>query len=176
MIINIILVISSLVLLPFVLLTLSLLLSLPLLLLTSITIMGSVFFTDAGTANFRNIVDFGGFDSSIILIQRGGIPRPVGDLPQSLSQAMLVGCNVNREIVRNMISIINLIVIFSVFHDIINVIVICNSFIVTISLFCNIISRIRCVINCSNEVTNICIIIMIIMTIIYIYIYIYTHT
>ena len=25
-----------------------------------------------------NIVDFGGFDSSIILIQRGGIPRSIG--------------------------------------------------------------------------------------------------
>ena len=33
----------------------------------------------------------GGFDSSIILIQRGGIPRPIGDFPDSLSQAMLVG-------------------------------------------------------------------------------------
>ena len=30
-----------------------------------------------------NIVDFGGFDSSIILIARGGIPRPVGDFPES---------------------------------------------------------------------------------------------
>ena len=38
-----------------------------------------------------NIVDFGGFDSSIILISRGGIPRPIGDFPQCLSQAMLVG-------------------------------------------------------------------------------------
>ena len=38
-----------------------------------------------------NIVDFRGFDSSIILIQRGGILRPRGNLPESLSQAMLVG-------------------------------------------------------------------------------------
>ena len=38
-----------------------------------------------------NIVDFRGFDSSIILIIRGGIPRPLGDIPESLSQAMLVG-------------------------------------------------------------------------------------
>ena len=44
------------------------------------------------TANLpTNIVDFGGFDSSIILIQRGGIPRPLGDFPESSSQAMLVG-------------------------------------------------------------------------------------
>ena len=47
-----------------------------------------------------NIVDFGGFDSSIILILRGGIPRPIGDFPESLSQAMLVGCDVSREIGR----------------------------------------------------------------------------
>ena len=44
------------------------------------------------TANLRtNIMDFGGFASSIILILRGGIPRPLGDLPESLSQAILVG-------------------------------------------------------------------------------------
>ena len=36
-------------------------------------------------------MDFRGFDSSIILILRGGIPRPIGDFPQSLSQAVLVG-------------------------------------------------------------------------------------
>ena len=46
----------------------------------------------ACTANLRtNIVDFRGFDSSIILILRGGIPRPTGDFPESLSQAILVG-------------------------------------------------------------------------------------
>ena len=33
---------------------------------------------------------FGGFDSSIILNLRGGISRPIGDVPESLSQAMLV--------------------------------------------------------------------------------------
>ena len=38
-----------------------------------------------------NIVGFRGVDSSIILIQRGGILRPIGDLLESLSQAMLVG-------------------------------------------------------------------------------------
>ena len=38
-----------------------------------------------------NIVDFTGFDSSIILIQRGGILMSIGNLPESLSQAMLVG-------------------------------------------------------------------------------------
>ena len=36
-------------------------------------------------------MDFRGFDSSIILILRGGIPRPIGDFPESLSRAMLVG-------------------------------------------------------------------------------------
>ena len=30
----------------------------------------------------------------------GGIPRPIGNLPESSSQAMLVGCNVSREIGR----------------------------------------------------------------------------
>ena len=49
-----------------------------------------------------NIVDFRGFDSSIILIPRGGIPRPIADFPESLSQAMLVGCNVSREIGRRL--------------------------------------------------------------------------
>ena len=38
-----------------------------------------------------NIVDFGGFDSSTILILRGGILMSIGDFPESLSQAMLVG-------------------------------------------------------------------------------------
>ena len=37
-----------------------------------------------------NIADFRGFDSSVILILRGGIPRPIGDFPEGLSQAMLV--------------------------------------------------------------------------------------
>ena len=45
-----------------------------------------------GTPNLpTNIVDFREFDSSIILNSRGGIPRPVGDFPESLSPAMLVG-------------------------------------------------------------------------------------
>ena len=47
-----------------------------------------------------NIVDFRGFDSSIISIERCGILMSIGDLPESLSQAMLVGCNVSREIGR----------------------------------------------------------------------------
>ena len=36
-------------------------------------------------------MDFRGFDSNMILIERVGIPRPIGDFPESLSQAMLVG-------------------------------------------------------------------------------------
>ena len=36
-------------------------------------------------------MDVRGFDSSIILILRGGIPRPIGDFPESLSQAISVG-------------------------------------------------------------------------------------
>ena len=38
-----------------------------------------------------DIVGFRGLDSSIMLILRGGIPRPIGDWPESLSRAMLVG-------------------------------------------------------------------------------------
>ena len=44
------------------------------------------------TANLpTNIVDFRGFDSSVILIVRGGIPRSICDFPESFCQAMLVG-------------------------------------------------------------------------------------
>ena len=44
------------------------------------------------TANLpTNIVDLRGVESSIILIIRGGIPWPIGDFPESLSQAILVG-------------------------------------------------------------------------------------
>ena len=43
------------------------------------------------TANLRtNIMYSRGFDSSIILIQRGGIIISTGDFPESLSQAILV--------------------------------------------------------------------------------------
>ena len=38
-----------------------------------------------------NIVDFTGFDSNIVLIEKGGILMSIGNLPESLSQAMLVG-------------------------------------------------------------------------------------
>ena len=47
-----------------------------------------------------NIVGFRGLDSSVILSLRGGILMSIGDFPESLSQAMLVGCNVSREIGR----------------------------------------------------------------------------
>ena len=40
----------------------------------------------------------GGFDSSTILILRGWILMSLGNFPESLTQAMLVGCNVSREI------------------------------------------------------------------------------
>ena len=38
-----------------------------------------------------NILDFRGFGSSIILVLRGGILMSIGDFPESLSRAMLVG-------------------------------------------------------------------------------------
>ena len=44
------------------------------------------------TANLRtNILDFRGFDSSIILILWGAILMSIGDFPESLSRAILVG-------------------------------------------------------------------------------------
>ena len=48
--------------------------------------------TGENTANLHTkILDFRGFDSSRILTLRGGIPRPMGNFPESLSQAILVG-------------------------------------------------------------------------------------
>ena len=56
------------------------------------------------TANLRtstSVVDFGGLDSSIISILRGGIIMSIGDFPKSLSRATLVSRdNVSREIGR----------------------------------------------------------------------------
>ena len=44
------------------------------------------------TANLRTqTMDFTGFDSSIILFLRGGIPSPIGKFPECLGQAILVG-------------------------------------------------------------------------------------
>ena len=44
------------------------------------------------STNLRtNIVGFGGFGSSIVLILRGGILMSIGDFPESLSQAIIVG-------------------------------------------------------------------------------------
>ena len=46
----------------------------------------------SNTANLcTKILDFRGFDSSRILIVRGGIPRPIGNFPEILSQRILVG-------------------------------------------------------------------------------------
>ena len=47
--------------------------------------------TPKATADLRtDIMDFRGFDSSMILCSRGGIPRPIGNFPECLSQAILV--------------------------------------------------------------------------------------
>ena len=44
------------------------------------------------TANLRTrILDFTGFDSSIILTLRGGILMSIGNLPEVLNQQILVG-------------------------------------------------------------------------------------
>ena len=48
--------------------------------------------TNGGTANLRTkIMDFRGFDSSIILFLSGGVLMSIGDFPESESQAILVG-------------------------------------------------------------------------------------
>ena len=50
------------------------------------------------TDNLRTqIMDFRGFDSSIILILRGGILMSIGNFPESLSQAILAGQILSRE-------------------------------------------------------------------------------
>ena len=68
----------------------------------SILYNSTVIYSIVYTPNLpTNIVDFRGFDSSIMLILRGGIPRPMGDFPESSSQAMLAGCNISREIRRS---------------------------------------------------------------------------
>ena len=53
------------------------------------------------TANLStNIVDFRGFDSSIILTSRGGIPRPHRGFPGKSESSNLSRDNVSREIGR----------------------------------------------------------------------------
>ena len=48
--------------------------------------------SSSDTPNFStNIMDFRGFDSSTNLFRRGGILMPIGNFPESLSQAILVG-------------------------------------------------------------------------------------
>ena len=54
-----------------------------------------------------NIVDFRGFDSSTILNVRGEILMSIGDFLEILSQAMLVWCNVSREIGRSSVLVLN---------------------------------------------------------------------
>ena len=58
----------------------------------SLDLEGEVTTPHYDTANLRTkIMDFRGFDSSIILILRSGIPRPIGSFPECLSRAILVG-------------------------------------------------------------------------------------
>ena len=46
----------------------------------------------SSTANLpTNMVDFGGFDSSIMLILRGGIPRPHGGFPGRFDSSNVSG-------------------------------------------------------------------------------------
>ena len=49
------------------------------------------------TATLRTqIMDFRGFGSSGSVSLRGGILRPIGDFPESLSQSILVGITLGR--------------------------------------------------------------------------------
>ena len=58
--------------------------------LITLTLIGLIIFNT--TPNLRtNIRNVRGFYSSIILILRGGIPRPIGNFLESLSQVILVG-------------------------------------------------------------------------------------
>ena len=51
-----------------------------------------IYRTDRDTLNLpTNIVDFIGLDSSIMLILMGGMLMSMGDFPESLNQAILVG-------------------------------------------------------------------------------------
>ena len=51
------------------------------------------------TTNFcTQILDFGGFDSSIIFIVRAGTLMPIRDFPESLSQGILVGIILERRL------------------------------------------------------------------------------
>ena len=63
---------------------------------------GSVSYSFLNTPNLPTIImDLRGFDSSIILSQRGGILLPIGDFPESLRQAILAGVrNASRRIGR----------------------------------------------------------------------------
>ena len=55
----------------------------------------------ASTANLRTmIMHFRGFDSSIILILRGGIPRPIGNSPGEFESSNVSRDDVSREIGR----------------------------------------------------------------------------
>ena len=48
-----------------------------------VSIISSIIIVTAITANLpTNIMDFGGYDSSIILIARGGTPRSTGGVPE----------------------------------------------------------------------------------------------
>ena len=51
-----------------------------------VDLLSFCFRPDGGDVS-TSIVDVRGFDSSIMLNLRGGIPRPTGNLPESLSQA-----------------------------------------------------------------------------------------
>ena len=49
-------------------------------------------FWSSDTANLPNeVMDFRGFDASIVLIFRGGILLSIGNFPESLGQAILAG-------------------------------------------------------------------------------------
>ena len=52
---------------------------------------GTTWIHHVGRAGKRAGKDFWGFDSSRILILRGWIPRPIGDVPESVSQRILIG-------------------------------------------------------------------------------------
>ena len=75
------------------------------------------------------IMDFRGSDSSTILIIRGGIPRPMGNFPESVSQAVSVGVMLVRRLGVPVMIIITIITI-----PIITIIAIITTMLITITI------------------------------------------
>ena len=81
-------------------------------------------------------LDFRGFDSSRLLIQRGGIPRSIGNFPESSSQAMLVGTmSVGRLGVIHTMHIMR--IVYHIIYNVNNIQTIqCIQYIICYTMYC----------------------------------------